>query len=354
MKIGDKHYRTIWLADDGWSVKVIDQTFLPHQFEVMRLTDVAETALAISSMVVRGAPLIGATAAYGMALSANADPSDQAICSAHARLLATRPTAVNLRWALDDMRRRILAAPENQRRDVAYARAADICDDDVATCQGIANHGCQLIEEVFKRKDSAGPVNILTHCNAGALATAGYGTALGIIRAAAQKRNRVSVWVPETRPYLQGSRLTAWELTQEQIPMTLITDNMIGYFMQKGEIDCVVVGTDRTAANGDVANKIGTYTSAVLAARHGIPFYVAAPTTSIDLDCASGEEIAIEQRAAKEITHLAGHRIAPSDVRVKHPAFDVTPTDLVTAIITENGIARAPFSKSLPRIMGLS
>jgi len=186
------------------------------------------------------------------------------------------------------------------------------------------------------------------------LATAGYGTALGIIRAAARRRNRVSVWVPETRPYLQGSRLTAWELKQEQIPMTLITDNMIGYFMQKGEVDCVVVGTDRTAANGDVANKIGTYTSAVLAARHGVPFYVAAPTTSIDMDCASGEEIAIEQRAAEEITHLAGHRIAPSDVCVEHPAFDVTPSNLVTAIITENGIARAPFSKSLPRIMGLS
>ena len=332
-------------------VVMLDQRLLPQHKRYREYKDYRGVAKAIKDMVIRGAPAIGVAAAMGIVLGvrqlkrgAEAGEFDR-LCKVFE---GTRPTAVNLFWAVNRMRASFGKARPRGRDFVLRAlerEALKIYKEDLRTNRSLGRHGATLIPEGARS---------LTLCNAGALATAGYGTALGIIRAAAQKRNRVSVWVPETRPYLQGSRLTAWELTQEQIPMTLITDNMIGYFMQKGVVDCVVVGTDRTAANGDVANKIGTYTSAVLAARHGIPFYVAAPTTSIDLDCASGAEIAIEQRAAKEITHLAGHRIAPSDVCVEHPAFDVTPTDLVTAIITENGIARAPFSKSLPRIMGLS
>ncbi|MCS5604124.1 MAG: S-methyl-5-thioribose-1-phosphate isomerase [Alphaproteobacteria bacterium] len=351
MKIGDKHYRTIWLADDGWSVKVIDQTFLPHQFEVMRLTDVAEAALAISSMVVRGAPLIGATAAYGMALATHADSSDQAICTAYAKLLATRPTAVNLRWALDDMRRRLLAAPENQRREVAYARAADICDDDVATCQGIANHGCPLIEEVFKRKDSAGPVNILTHCNAGWLATVDWGTALAPVYAAYDAGIPVHVWVDETRPRNQGAALTAYELGSHGVPYTVIVDNAGGHLMQHGRVDLCITGTDRTSAHGDVCNKIGTYLKALAAHDNGVPFYVGLPHSTIDWNIGNGvSDIPIEEREGCEVSHIHGVtetgrmttvRLVPEGAPVDNFAFDVTPARLVTGLITERGVCNA-------------
>ena len=235
----------------------------------------------------------------------------------------------------------------SQGRDALTARleqeALKIRDEDVAANRRMGRYGAKLIPR---------GASILTHCNAGALATAGYGTALGVIRAAWEQGKNISVFVPETRPYLQGARLTAWELVSEGIPATLITDNMVGHFMQKGAIDCVIVGTDRTAANGDVANKIGTYTSAVLARRHKVPFYVAAPTTSIDLDCSSGRKIPIEERSAVEVTHVLRKKIAPDGINVAHPAFDVTPHTLVSAIITEKGIARAPFSKSLAQCVG--
>ena len=351
MKIGNKHYRTIWLADDGWSVKVIDQTFLPHQFKIMRLTDVTEAASAISAMVVRGAPLIGATAAYGMALSTHTDPSDQAIRAAHARLLATRPTAVNLRWALDDMRRRLLATPINQRRDAAYARAAGICDDDIATCQGIAKHGCAIIEEIFKRKDSAGPVNILTHCNAGWLATVDWGTALAPIYAAYDAGIPVHVWVDETRPRNQGSALTAYELGSHGVPYTVIVDNAGGHLMQHGRVDLCITGTDRTSAHGDVCNKIGTYLKALAAHDNAVPFYVGLPHSTIDWNICNGlADMPIEEREGCEVSHIHGVtktgrittvRLVPEGAPVDNFAFDVTPARLVTGLITERGVCTA-------------
>ena len=258
---------------------------------------------------------------------------------------ATRPTAVNLFWAIERMRR---VYAQNQTRDIETLRlmlereARAIHEEDVDANRALGAHGSALIED---------GTNILTHCNAGALATAGYGTALGVIRAAVEANKRVNVFCTETRPYLQGARLTTWELKKDHIPVTLLTDGMVGHFMKTGAIDCVIVGTDRTAANGDVANKIGTYTVAVLAHRHGIPFYVAAPTTSIDLACPRGDKIPIEERNSREVTHIFERQIAPTGIRVVNPAFDVTPHDLVSAIITERGIARPPYWRSLPRVL---
>ena len=328
-------------------VVMIDQRLLPTR-EVYRVySHYREVAAAIKDMVIRGAPAIGVAAAMGIALGARALKGDIArdferICRTFA---ATRPTAVNLFWAIQRMRRVFV---RNQHRSADTLRtllereALAMHDEDVAANRSLGRHGAALIED---------GATILTHCNAGALATAGYGTALGIVRAAVEAGKHVQVIACEARPFLQGARLTAWELKRDRIPVTLITDNMAGHLMQRGRISCVVVGTDRTAANGDVANKIGTYTLAVLAHRHSIPFYVAAPSSSIDLACPRGEKIPIEERPPREVTHVFDRQIAPSGVRVFNPAFDVTPSELVTAIVTERGVARQPLGRTLPRLV---
>jgi len=328
-------------------VVMIDQRLLPTR-EVYRVySHYREVAAAIKDMVIRGAPAIGVAAAMGIALGARSLKGDIArdferICRTFA---ATRPTAVNLFWAIQRMRRVFV---RNQHRSADTLRtllereALAMHDEDVAANRNLGRHGAALIED---------GATILTHCNAGALATAGYGTALGIVRAAVEAGKHVQVIACEARPFLQGARLTAWELKRDRIPVTLITDNMAGHLMQRGRVSCVVVGTDRTAANGDVANKIGTYTLAVLAHRHAIPFYVAAPISSIDLACPRGEKIPIEERSPREVTHVFDRQIAPSGVRVFNPAFDVTPSELVTAIVTERGVARQPLGRTLPRLV---
>jgi len=329
-------------------VVMIDQRVLPVR-EVYRVySNYREVARAIKEMVIRGAPAIGVAAAMGIALGVRTMKRDELkrdfdrMCRHFA---ATRPTAVNLFWAIERMRR---VYRDNQTRDIETLRlvlereARAIHEEDISINRSLGAHGQALIPDRS---------TILTHCNAGALATAGYGTALGVIRAVGEARKHVEVFCTETRPYLQGARLTAWELKKDHIPATLITDSMVGHMMKSGAIDCVVVGTDRTAANGDVANKIGTYTVAVLAQRHGIPFYVAAPTSSIDLNCPRGDKIPIEERDPREVSHIFEHQIAPTGIKIENPAFDVTPHDLVTAIITENGVARAPYGRSLPRLV---
>lgn len=328
---------------------MIDQRLLPTR-EVYRVyRDWREVATAIRTMVVRGAPAIGVAAAMGIALGARTlkarslDDGFERICHAFA---AARPTAVNLFWAIERMRR-AFAASRSASLAVLRERLEDearaIHAEDVAANRRLGRIGAALLPE-------SGAV--LTYCNAGALATAGYGTALGIVRAAREAGKAISVYACETRPFLQGARLTAWELRRDRIPVTLVTDNAVGSILQRGLVSAVIVGTDRTAANGDVANKVGTYGLAVLAARHGVPFYVAAPTPSIDLLCASGDEIPIEERSADEVTRIAGISIAPRGVPVLHPAFDVTPSRLVTAIVTEKGTARAPYRKSLAKLLG--
>jgi methylthioribose-1-phosphate isomerase len=329
-------------------VVMLDQRLLPNR-EVYRLyRDASDVMLAIKELVVRGAPAIGVAAAMGLALGTRTLSADKfardfdKLCRAFA---ATRPTAVNLFWAIERMRR---VVRENAQRPVDTLRtllereALSIYEEDLEANRRLSAHGATLLP----RKCS-----VLTHCNAGGLATAGIGTALGVIVAARDAGKRISVFADETRPVLQGARLTAWELRRERIPVTVITDNMAGHFMQRGKIDAVIVGTDRTAANGDVANKIGTYSVAVLAARHKIPFYVAAPTSSIDLNCRSGDRIPIEERGSEEVSHVNGKMLTPRGVKIANPAFDVTPHQLVTAIITENGVARPPYTKSLPRIV---
>jgi len=330
------------------AVVLLDQRLLPTK-EVYRVyRDHHEVAGAIKDMVVRGAPAIGVTAAMGIALGvANAPEGDfkrafDRVCRTFA---AARPTAINLFWAIDRMKTVFAEArgrsPEVVR-ELMRQEALTIREEDVAINRALGRHGATLIKK---------GATILTHCNAGALATAGYGTALGVVRAAREAGKQVSVIASETRPFLQGARLTSWELKKDRIPVTLITDNMVGHIMQQGNVSCVVVGTDRTAANGDVANKIGTYSVAVLAARHGIPFYVAAPTSSIDLDCPNGSAIPIEERSPREVTHIGNQQIAPTGIRVANPAFDVTPYQLVTAIITEHGIARRPYKRALARLV---
>ena len=328
-------------------VVMIDQRLLPTR-EVYRVySHYREVAAAIKDMVVRGAPAIGVAAAMGIALGARGLKGDMArdfdrICRTFA---ATRPTAVNLFWAIQRMRR-VFARNRHRSPDTLRTllerEALAMHDEDVAANRSLGRHGATLIED---------GATILTHCNAGALATAGYGTALGIVRGAVEAGKRVQVIACEARPFLQGARLTAWELKRDRIPVTLITDGMAGHLMQRGRVSCVVVGTDRTAANGDVANKIGTYTLAVLAHRHAIPFYVAAPISSIDLDCPRGEKIPIEERPPREVTHVFDRQIAPSGVRVFNPAFDVTPSELVTAIVTERGVARQPLGRTLARLV---
>ncbi|NLO07460.1 MAG: S-methyl-5-thioribose-1-phosphate isomerase [candidate division WS1 bacterium] len=338
-----------WSSEDGGVVRMIDQTRLPEQLLMLDCQDVECVAQAIERLSVRGAPAIGCAAALGMALAAHrSDATDTAslrgdLAAARDRLAATRPTAVNLFWALGEMDRvldQYREAEIAQVREALLARAEEIVQDDLQRCMAIGRNALDLIPQ---------GANILTHCNAGALATAGYGTALGVIRAAHEAGREIHVWVDETRPLLQGARLTAWELCAEGIPATLITDNMAGYVMGQGRVDCVVVGSDRIAANGDVANKIGTYTVAVLAGRHDIPLYVAAPVSTIDYDLASGDLIPIEERDHAEVSMLA-HRVETAvcpDVAIYNPAFDVTPSDLVSAIITEKGVAVAPYAESL-------
>jgi methylthioribose-1-phosphate isomerase len=331
------------------TVVLLDQRLLPLQ-EVYRVyRDHRDVARAIRDMVVRGAPAIGVAAAMGIALGAANTPDGELhrvferVCRTFA---ATRPTAVNLFWAIERMRRafaRVKNRSPEVIREILRQEALAIYHEDLAANRALAKYGSTLISP---------RATVLTHCNAGALATAGYGTALGVIRAAHEAGKRVNVLATETRPFLQGARLTAWELKKDRVPVTVITDSMVGHFMKQGLISCVVVGTDRTATNGDVANKIGTYTIAVLAARHRIPFYVAAPSSSIDLSCANGDAIPIEERNPREVTHLSDRQITPSGVKVANPAFDITPHQLVTAIVTEKGIARPPYRRSLARLFG--
>jgi methylthioribose-1-phosphate isomerase len=349
MKVSDSHYRSIWLGADGRTVQIIDQTRLPHEFVVVDLTTLDHAALAIRDMWVRGAPLIGATAGYGMALALAQDSSDEGLAHAYDRLYATRPTAVNLRWALDEMRRVVAPLPPADRSAAAYAQAAEICDNDVEINRRIGVHGLALIEAIAARKD--GPVNILTHCNAGWLATVDWGTATSPIYHAVQKGIPVHVWVDETRPRNQGAHLTAWEMASHGIPHHLITDNAGGHLMQHGQVDMVIVGTDRTTASGDVCNKIGTYLKALAAKDNGVPFYVALPSPTIDWRVHDGvAEIPIEERSADEVSFVQGKladgtvtrlRISPETTPGANPAFDVTPARLVTGLITERGVAPA-------------
>jgi methylthioribose-1-phosphate isomerase len=326
-------------------VVMIDQTRLPREETYVTCTTYREVAEAIRSMVIRGAPAIGVAAAMGVALGmrdAGSDAEFEEIC---ATLAATRPTAVNLFWAIDRMRRRyreLRGTPLPKLREALVQEAQRIRLEDIAINECIGRNGAPLVPD---------NKTVLTHCNAGALATAGYGTALGVIRAAIAAGKHIDVYADETRPFLQGARLTVWELQHDGIPATLITDNMAGHFLHSGQIGCVVVGADRIAANGDVANKIGTYSVAVLAHENGVPFYVAAPVSTLDLTLASGAQIPIEQRAAAEVTHLFGVPVAPEGTEVQNPAFDVTPHRYVTAIITERGVARAPYTESLSKLV---
>jgi methylthioribose-1-phosphate isomerase len=335
---------TIEWTSEG--VVMIDQTRLPLETAYVTCHTYVEVADAIRSMVIRGAPAIGVAAAMGIALGAlNAQDLEAEMPAICETLAKTRPTAVNLFWAIDRMRRlyeslRGLELAQIKARLVAEAQL--IKQEDIHINEAIGRNGAPLVPD---------GKTVLTHCNAGALATAGYGTALGVIRAAVESGKKIDVFADETRPFLQGARLTAWELQQDGIPATVITDNMAGHFLKSGRIGCVVVGADRIAANGDVANKIGTYTVAVLAKENNVPFFVAAPISTLDLSLASGNEIPIEERAASEVTHVQGVRLAPEGIAVANPAFDVTPNRYVTAIITERGVARAPYDTSLRKLL---
>ncbi len=330
---------TIEWTDAG--VVMIDQTRLPREQIFVTCRSYVEVAVAIRSMVIRGAPAIGVAAAMGVALGVQEGADFERVCET---LASTRPTAVNLFWAIERMRA-LRASLNGATREELVARmieeAKNIRLDDIAICRAMGKYGAALVPD---------GKTVLTHCNAGALATAGYGTALGVIRAAAEAGKKIDVFADETRPFLQGARLTAWELQQDGIPTTLITDNMAGHFLHSGRIGCVVVGADRIAANGDVANKIGTYSLAVLAKENNVPFYVAAPVSTFDLTLPSGDLIPIEQRSANEVTHVFGVPVAPENIAVENPAFDVTPSRYVTAIISERGVARAPYEESLKRL----
>jgi methylthioribose-1-phosphate isomerase len=341
--------KTLEWTDAG--VRFIDQTKLPLEETYVTCKNYEEVADAIRTMIVRGAPAIGVAAAMGVALGTMQSTAKtlpelerefDTICNV---LAGTRPTAVNLFWAIRRMRdkfEQLRSQPVSTIQQELVAEAQIMLVEDIAANEAMGKHGAALMP-------SSG--GVLTHCNAGALATAGYGTALGVIRAAVEAGKQIQVFADETRPFLQGSRLTAWELMKDGIPTTLIADNMAGAMMRLGKIDAVIVGADRIAANGDVANKIGTYTVAVLAKEHGIPFYVAAPISTVDLNTTDGSKIPIEQRASTEMTHLAGKQIAPDAVQVENPAFDVTPNKYVTAIITERGVARAPYQESLAELV---
>ncbi len=349
MKVRGRAYRTIWPVPDGSAVEVIDQTKLPHRFATVRLVSAGDAAQAIRGMVVRGAPLIGATAAYGLALALREDASDEALDRAHGDLLATRPTAVNLRWALD----RVRDAVRNRRRDVraqeAWREAAAICDEDVETCRRIGEHGFVLLRDAAAAKPGQ-TVNVLTHCNAGWLACVDWGTALAPIYLAHDAGLPVHVWVDETRPRNQGASLTAFELGSHGVPHTVIADNAGGHLMQTKRVDLAITGTDRVARNGDVANKIGTYLKALAARDNGVPFYVALPSSTIDWTVPSGDAIPIEERGQTEVTHISGRlpdgsiasvEVTPQGSAAANPAFDITPARLVSGFITERGICDA-------------
>lgn len=351
MRINGEPRRTIWLAEDGRTVRILDQTRLPFELEVVDLRTLEEAAEAIETMRVRGAPLIGATAAYGMCLALIEDPTDEGIERAYERLLRTRPTAVNLRWALDRMRDRLLNQSHDRRLALGLAEAASICEEDVAICAAIGEHGLPLIQEAAARKRPGEPVNILTHCNAGWLATIDWGTATAPIYKAQAAGIPVHVWVDETRPRNQGAALTAFELLHQEVPHTVIADNAGGHLMQHGLVDLCIVGTDRTTRAGDVCNKIGTYLKALAAQDNGVPFYVALPSTTIDWIIRDGRaSIPIEQRHADELTHLRGRtedgrletvQLTPDGSPAGNWAFDVTPARLVTGLITERGVCGA-------------
>lgn len=351
MKVRGRHYRSIWLAEDGWAVEIIDQTRLPHEFSVARLETVTDAARAIATMMVRGAPLIGATAAYGLCLAARHDASDSGLQSAYRTLLATRPTAVNLRWALDEMMAVIGQLPQDRRVAAAYRRSAEICDQDVAINAAIGEHGLAVLTEIWEKKGRRERLNILTHCNAGWLATVDWGTALAPIYKAHDAGLPVHVWADETRPRNQGASLTAWELGQHGVPHTVIVDNAGGHLMQRGLVDLCITGTDRTTRSGDVCNKIGTYLKALAAADTGVPFYVALPGPTIDWALDDGlAGVPIEQRDPKEVTHVLGRagngevvsvEITPEGTSAANYAFDVTPARLITALITERGVCPA-------------
>jgi methylthioribose-1-phosphate isomerase len=350
MKVDGRHTRSIWVEPDGTNVGIIDQTLLPHRYETAVLAGVDDAARAISTMQVRGAPLIGATAAYGMCLALRAEASDDALERAYRQLLATRPTAINLRWALDEMVAAVRNRPRHERVAAAYRRAAEMCDEDVAINQAIGRHGLTLIERIAAGKQPGEPVNVLTHCNAGWLATVDVGTATAAIYTAHDKGVPVHVWVDETRPRNQGASLTAWELGHHGVAHTVIPDNTGGHLMQHGRVDLAIVGTDRVTAQGDVCNKIGTYLKALAAADNGVPFYVALPSPTIDFGVIDGRDIPIEQRAADEVTSMTGRtadgrietvRIVPDGSAVANYGFDVTPARLVTGLITERGVIEA-------------
>ena len=350
MKIHGRAYRTIWVADDGWSVEVIDQTLLPFDFATKPLKSLEDAAVAITTMVVRGAPLIGATAAYGLCMALRQDPSDQSLERAYNTLVATRPTAINLKWALDQMVEAVKPVPAERRMEAAYRRAAELCDQDVATNEAIGRNGLQIIKDIAARK-SGKPVNILTHCNAGWLACVDWGTALAPIYMAHDAGIPVHVWVDETRPRNQGGSLTAYELGAHGVKHTIIVDNAGGHFMQHGQVDMCIVGTDRTTASGDVANKIGTYLKALAAYDNKVPFYVALPSSTIDWSITDGRrDIEIELRSAREVTHVLGRlkdgstqsvEITSPGSPASNPAFDVTPARLVTGLVTERGVCAA-------------
>jgi methylthioribose-1-phosphate isomerase len=351
MQVDGKHYRSIWFDDDSATIKIIDQRWLPHRFLVVELNSRKSFCDAIRDMWVRGAPLIGATAAYGVAAEMQNDASDSALDDVCNELQQTRPTAVNLVWALNHMRQLLRGLPEQQRADIAMKRAHEICDEDVECNRQIGLNGLQIIKKIAENKDAGQPVNILTHCNAGWLATVDWGTATSPIYHATQAGIPVHVWVDETRPRNQGAQLTAWEMDSHGISHQLIVDNAGGHLMQHGDVDLVIVGTDRTASNGDVCNKIGTYLKALAAKDNEIPFYVALPSPTIDWNIRNGvAEIPIEERDGREVTHvwgklddgnLASVQISPDGTPAGNPAFDVTPGRLVTGLITERGVAPA-------------
>ena len=339
-------YRALVRPAGARFVDVIDQRVLPHAVRTLRIGDVAGAAVAIRDMVVRGAPLIGAVGAYGLALALDCDPSDDALARAHALLDATRPTAVNLRWALDRVRARVARLPASERADAAWREADAIRDEDVAINASLGRHGVSLLRALASQGER--PLNVMTHCNAGALATCGYGTATAPIFLAQAAGIPVHVWVSETRPRMQGAHLTAWEMAQRGIPHTLVVDSASGLLMRRGEVDIVIVGADRVARNGDVCNKIGTYDKALAARDNGVPFYVALPSPTIDWAMASGDAIPIEARSAEEVLHVRGRGesgelidvgIAAMDTSALNFAFDVTPQRLVSGYITERGIA---------------
>ena len=360
MNISGRAYRTLWPSPTGDSVEVIDQTLLPHCFATIRLADLAASVRAIKTMVVRGAPLIGVTAAYGYALALKSDPGDAHLDAAYRELLASRPTAVNLRFALDEVRARAAPLPPAARFAAAWARAGELCEEDVVLCQRIGEVGYELIRAAHSR--TGRPVNVLTHCNAGWLATIDWGTATAPIYLAHNRGVPVHVWVDETRPRNQGASLTAFELKEHGVPHTLIADNAGGHLMQRGQVDMCIVGADRITARGDAANKIGTYLKALAAKANGVPFYVAAPYTTIDWTIDDGvREIEIEERDGAEVTHMVGKlasgevarvEIAPPGARAANPAFDVTPAELIDGLFTDRGFCKAD-KAALARLFGL-